>query len=143
MVLCRSNLGGEMVRYQNKVSVVLLIVACIIFIFSFIGGLVFGPYNEWGFTLTYWFTGLAIGIFFVALAEIIEQLQKLNNKSPAENEMLDKKYITGHVDDQEDLTESDIREDVRIQNANDHVAWIIAISTLVIFFFLAIAGKQM
>jgi len=128
------------------VSVVLLIVACIIFIFSFIGGLVFSPYNEWGFTLTYWFTGLAIGIFFVALAEIIEQLQKLNNKSPAENEMLDKKYMTGHVDDQEDLTESDIREDVRIQNANDHdhsVAWIIAISTLVIFLFLAIAGMQM
>ncbi|MMZ62561.1 hypothetical protein D1872_247770 [compost metagenome] len=51
----------------------------------------FGDHEQiWSITITFWVSGLLSGIFFIALAEIIEQLHKINlklNKEPDENDL--------------------------------------------------------
>ena len=72
--------------YKNSVSKALLVVAVIIALITFISGLVVGyaasSYGTflWSAVLTQWFVGFAVALVFIALAEIIQQLENLNMK---------------------------------------------------------------
>ncbi|WMT42335.1 hypothetical protein RE628_08070 [Paenibacillus sp. D2_2] len=76
---------------KNKIANVLLWVGVSIIVIGLISGLVMGEDSEtFLLTIIYWVSGFLSGMFFIALAEIIEQLHKINlnlSKDPDQDDL--------------------------------------------------------
>ncbi|PYZ93466.1 hypothetical protein CR194_09855 [Salipaludibacillus keqinensis] len=131
-------------RYRNRVSVLLVMVSVIIFLSSVISGLVFGTvdfdgytyYYDWPLILLYWFIGLFAAAFLFALAEIIEQFNRLNETlSP------DKRDETlPQPTAEEEFTNED---EPSSPTASDHSgSWIFAVCFMIVLVFLIIFSLQ-
>ncbi|WP_416151215.1 hypothetical protein ACM26V_09690 [Salipaludibacillus sp. HK11] len=139
-------------KYKNIVSRLLLVVAFIIFIVTVISGFIVqtddfgeGISFGWGVIIAYWFSGFAIGIFFLALAEIIEQLNRLNKKANFQIGRKEKAFISGESDVQEESNYADDHKDsdATTSSVKDHaVSWIVSIGLLVFVFLLVIIGQM-
>ncbi len=93
-----------------------------------------GTYYAWSFILPYWFSGIAIAVVFVALAEIIEQLQKLNSQG-------EDKFAFSETDSQQVLDEKLKEDGTSASPTKDYtVSWIVAICLLIVFILLAITS---
>lgn len=66
-----------------------------LFVGFFLGRIDLGYTDKqaWPITLTFWVSGLVSGTFFIALAEIIEQLYKMNLKLSQEPDESDLKLL--------------------------------------------------
>ena len=66
-------------KYKNTVAGVLKILAVLIFIGSFIAGIVVGK-EVAGMTLVYWIAGLFAGTMLLGFSEIVRLLHEINRK---------------------------------------------------------------
>lgn len=85
---------AERVTTSNSVANALIVIACLVFIFGFFAGIVFGnvevikngyhSYTTEEFSLavamTYWFAALVIGMMMLGFAEILKLLTEIKNK---------------------------------------------------------------
>ncbi|MCD8511826.1 MAG: hypothetical protein LRY73_19560 [Bacillus sp. (in: Bacteria)] len=142
-----------MMNYTNKVAKALTVVAVIIGLIVFILGIVaanhasnMGTPAAGVFTslLSYWFAGFVAALFFVALAEIIQQLEKLNFQfarssvaNPEPNKTEDTANIEGN--------NSDEKPDDYVPTYKDYKeawAWTIGIGFLFIIFLIAFGTSR-
>ena len=137
--------------YKNSVSKALVVVAVIIGILTFIFGLVLGNqaggYGTllWSAVLTYWFVGFAVALFFIALAEIIQQLTNLNmkfeNTTEDTNSLKENGTFTELDSKISDNEEKDSNETPKTYKDYPE-AWAWAIGFLLLIFFLIMIGNN-
>ncbi|MBU9711540.1 hypothetical protein [Evansella tamaricis] len=139
--------------YNNRISKILFAVGIIFFIIAFFTGIVQASQISyyvvsgseiWVALLLYWFGGFALGMFFIALAEIIEQLSKLNGKIPSEQGEQEKSAAKSiHSESLTNDEDESEPGDGRTPTAMDYQgAWMVTIGIFIVLILIIIFANS-